>query len=116
MSSKPLIEASLTTTATTSKEIRGADIVGEWGHAIKNPTQMTAAGCIQVVRTANTGNYEVRLEGGIRRDDGTTATKWGTVATVTQAENDNLITLTIAPGAVYRFRHVSGVAVTALLN
>ena len=106
------IEATLSTTASTTRAVPGWKI--GWGeNHDKSPMRVTA-GCVQAVRVAMTGDYEVLLQGGIPKGDGTIT--WSTVATITQAENGNLITFTVAPGASYRFSHSSGVNVVCAVE
>ena len=102
-----MLYAELDAVDETSETIRGDQLPGPDLHRLH-------AAALQCVRQPNAGDYTILLEGGFAWDGDIT---WSTVATVTQAEDTNLITLTLADAAYYRFRMTAGtVAVRCILN
>lgn len=107
----PSIENTLDAADEVSDSLSGAELMGGW-----QGSTLTGAVGLQVIRASGTGDFEVRFEAGIHRASGTT---FDTVATITQAEVNDPITLTIAPGMRYRFRVesiASGSSVVVLAN
>lgn len=87
-----------------------------FGHELADagPRASRGAVTVQIVRTPNAGSYSVKLEGGIPFRDGTV--HWGEIGSFTQTSDTDPTVFTISLGAKYRLRHVSGVAVTALMT
>ena len=103
------IEAHLTTTVTESDAFPGSRVITYQG------STQTSAAAVQVVYDAiTTGDFSVTLQAGFRRSD--EAISFATVATVTQTDVNNPITLTMSPGLEYKFVHGSGVAVIAMIG
>ena len=95
------IEASLDAQNEVSDHILGSTLLGGY----QGTAQSSAVG-LQVIYGAGvtTGDFTVEFQGGFHRSSGTT---FGTVATITQAEVNEPITLTVVPGMTYRFRYTS---------
>ena len=95
------IEAALAAENQVSDVVDGTALVGGYQGSVMS----TAIG-LQVIYApgTTTGNFTVAFEAGFHRDAGTT---FDTVAEITQAEVNDPITLTIAPGMRYRYRYTS---------
>lgn len=90
-------------------EVLGSLIADAGARAVR------AAAAIQIIRTANAGDYEVVLEGTIPQADSADE-EWGNIGTFTQDEDGEVTVLTISLGVRYRFRHTDGVAVRCLMT
>lgn len=97
------IIAALDATDTTSEVQSGLEVIGQSGE------QMIAAAQV-VYRGVTTGNFSVVLEA-----QAAGSGQWGEVATIDQDSVNLPIVLTVARNLAYRFRHASGVNVTAYL-
>ena len=103
------IEAHLSTTVTESDAFPGSRVITYQGSA------QSSAAAVQVVYDAiTTGDFSVTLQAGFRRSDD--AISFAVVATVTQTDVNNAITLTISPGLEYKFVHGSGVDIIAMIG
>lgn len=109
----PLIEETLSAASATTEGISGAYLGRGQTHEYAGVG--ITAGVIQCIRVQDTGDYEVIFEGGIVKNDGTVGA-WSEVATITQANDSEIRTFTLAPGCQYRFRRAatSAAAVTIL--
>ena len=99
----PVIEVALDAQNEASDPVFGGELLG----GAQNIGPSTAIG-LQVIYApgTTTGNFTVVFEAGFDRN-GSGAITYGTVATITQAEVNNPVTLTIVRNMVYRFRQTS---------
>ena len=109
--SGPAIDQTLSSAAPLSVEVSGAKIALEG-------IDREATGTAQVVREADTGDFEVHLECGVQTLTG--VPRWDPIAVFDQegvesTEQSNITTFPVSAGAMFRLRHVSGVACRVLL-
>lgn len=95
------IEASLDAQNEVSDHVLGSRLLGGY-----SGSTLSGAIALQVIYApgTTTGDFTVVFEAGFHRSAGTT---FDTVATITQAEVNDPITLTIAPSLTYRYRYTS---------